>query len=204
MRTVLHGEAGRPIVALDGDFGLAEAPTLRRLLMKLVLDGPDCVVCDLTALTSIDDHCIGIFTDMTVWGRWSDRLITLCGAHGQVADQFEAFGMGRYLATYDTLAQALAAAPAHTSRLHARLELQADPSAPYRAREFVREMCRRWQHQVLADDAELVTSELVTNVIRHAQGFAELRLELTESSLHVAVRDLGNCPSTAAPAGDGQ
>ena len=62
-------------------------------------------------------------------------------------------------------------------------------SAPALTRHFVREMLEVWQADDLADTAELLTTELVTNVVRHAVGGIGVELEWTESTLRVEVSD---------------
>jgi len=193
MHAVLSGRAGWQVVALHGELVATEAPGLHALLTRLVLEGPDGVVCDLSAVTGIDDPCIGVIADMPSWGYPAGRVITFCGAQGQVAAQLEVFEVGRIVPLYATLAEA-AAAPARPPVLTARVTLSADPVAPHRARRFVRQTCQRWQHLALADDAELVASELVANVVQHADCLAELHLELSQSALYIRVRDFADSP----------
>ncbi|MEV7323402.1 SpoIIE family protein phosphatase [Streptomyces sp. NPDC093970] len=51
-----------------------------------------------------------------------------------------------------------------------------DPRAAGRAREFVRDQLRRWGLDDLTTTTELLVSELVGNVVRHAKGPLRLRL----------------------------
>jgi anti-sigma regulatory factor (Ser/Thr protein kinase) len=50
--------------------------------------------------------------------------------------------------------------------LQSHLELAALPTAPACARGHVRSVAREWGLSALADDAELLTSELVTNAVQ--------------------------------------
>lgn len=52
--------------------------------------------------------------------------------------------------------------------LHDRIDLSPEPSSVGRARSFVREHLRAWGCEPVAQTAELLTSELATNVVRHA------------------------------------
>lgn len=69
--------------------------------------------------------------------------------------------------------------------------LGADPSSVQEARRFVRETLSLWALESLAQDAQLVVSELVTNAIIHAKSRPELRLSRHEGNLRVEVLDDG-------------
>ena len=56
----------------------------------------------------------------------------------------------------------------------ARLELPATPAAAGVARLFVRCLCEEWGVDEVADVAELLSSELVTNAVVHAHTSVEL------------------------------
>jgi anti-sigma regulatory factor (Ser/Thr protein kinase) len=56
----------------------------------------------------------------------------------------------------------------------ARLELPATPAAAGVARLFVRCLCEEWGVESVADVAELLSSELVTNAVVHAHTAVEL------------------------------
>jgi anti-sigma regulatory factor (Ser/Thr protein kinase) len=73
----------------------------------------------------------------------------------------------------------------------ARLELPATPAAASVARLFVRCLCEEWGVGMLADVAELLSSELVTNAVVHAQSAIELEAARSEHDLRVDVRDIG-------------
>jgi anti-sigma regulatory factor (Ser/Thr protein kinase) len=62
-------------------------------------------------------------------------------------------------------------------------------SAPALSRRFIREMLQVWHADDLADTAELLTTELVTNVVRHAVGEVGVDLEWADPTLRVEVRD---------------
>ncbi|MGW0533293.1 SpoIIE family protein phosphatase [Streptomyces sp. NPDC003032] len=64
----------------------------------------------------------------------------------------------------------------------AQWRLALDPSEVSRARELVREQLRAWSLDALADTAELLVSELVTNVVRHSRS-SRLDLRLVRSGV---------------------
>jgi anti-sigma regulatory factor (Ser/Thr protein kinase) len=79
----------------------------------------------------------------------------------------------------------------------ARLELPATPAAASVARLFVRCLCEEWGVGGVADVAELLSSELVTNAVVHARSAIELEAARTRTDLRVDVRDVG--PGAVVP-----
>jgi anti-sigma regulatory factor (Ser/Thr protein kinase) len=82
-------------------------------------------------------------------------------------------------------------APAPSWREHSlALELPADTTSPGRGRVFVAGLLEEWGLDVLVDAATLLTSELVTNAVRHAGTGMELVVSRTDDrTVRVAVTD---------------
>ena len=82
------------------------------------------------------------------------------------------------------------------------------PSSAKLARGFVIDRLSGYE-QRLVDDAALMTSELVTNSIRHATGTVTVTVAIDADTLHIAVSDGGpatpviRTPSPAEPSGRG-
>jgi anti-sigma regulatory factor (Ser/Thr protein kinase) len=74
------------------------------------------------------------------------------------------------------------------SLLGTELRLPNEPFSAVRARRFVREVLAEWDLPDGADDAELATSELVGNVVRHAGTDLVLRIEV-DDYLKISVLD---------------
>lgn len=77
------------------------------------------------------------------------------------------------------------------SSFTAALDLPPLPASVPLARHVVLDLLRTWQAAHDLDDAALLVSELVANVVDHVQGDAVLRLELALSDgwLRIAVAD---------------
>lgn len=74
----------------------------------------------------------------------------------------------------------------------AALSLAPDPRAVGTARRFVREHALGWGvPEESADVAQLLTSEIVTNAVTHAQTHSELTVSLEEGHLRVELSDRG-------------
>jgi anti-sigma regulatory factor (Ser/Thr protein kinase) len=96
-------------------------------------------------------------------------------------------------------------APGRPARLHARrIRLTAGPAAAAEARRQVGAAIRAWQVPVDRDAAVLLTSELVTNAIKHAAGeTVTLGIRRGHGRLRVDVLDTSPSPPVLAdtPAG---
>jgi anti-sigma regulatory factor (Ser/Thr protein kinase) len=69
------------------------------------------------------------------------------------------------------------------------LELENEVSACRSARAFLRDVLRIWCLQRVSDVAELLTGELVANVVRHVGAPMELRVSRHQASLRIEVAD---------------
>ncbi|WP_433277996.1 ATP-binding protein [Pseudonocardia xinjiangensis] len=73
--------------------------------------------------------------------------------------------------------------------------LPAEPVAPRAAREVVRGACRDWHlDQETCDDAVLVATELVANVVDHAHTSCVLTVSRAAAGLRIDVRDFSASP----------
>lgn len=70
------------------------------------------------------------------------------------------------------------------------LELRSDPASPGKARGFVRRLLAKWGIEAeVADDAELLVTELVTNAVIHARTSVKLEVHEAEGMVEFAVSD---------------
>ena len=69
-----------------------------------------------------------------------------------------------------------------------RLRLDRDPTTPAYARRRVREFCADMPVDLLAT-AQLLTSEVVTNAIRHGCGSIEMHMSFDTKALRVGIAD---------------
>jgi anti-sigma regulatory factor (Ser/Thr protein kinase) len=72
---------------------------------------------------------------------------------------------------------------------HASLDLDPDPLAPRRAREFVTSTVQQWGLGEHADTVRLLTTELVTNGVLHARTSLGVSMTVADSELTVEVHD---------------
>lgn len=62
-------------------------------------------------------------------------------------------------------------------------------SAPHEVRIFMRERLEEWNATDLAETAEILISELVSNVVRHANSTIDLDASYDDGTLRIEVRD---------------
>ena len=89
------------------------------------------------------------------------------------------------------------------SVLRATVDLPPGARSAAAARHLVGQVLEAWSAEGFRDDAVLLVSELVSNVIRHVIGGAVMRIEvrLSEPGLHVAVIDSSAAPPTRRSGG---
>jgi anti-sigma regulatory factor (Ser/Thr protein kinase) len=87
------------------------------------------------------------------------------------------------------------------SALHAALDLPTAPRSVPAARRVLTQLLTAWAAEAYSEDAALLVSELVTNVVRHVVGEAAMTVEvhLTQAALQVAVVDGSTVPADARP-----
>jgi DNA-binding NarL/FixJ family response regulator len=74
----------------------------------------------------------------------------------------------------------------------AAIELPQDATSVSAARRFVAATLKEWDLAPLLDDALVVTSELATNAITHAESGCHIRLSVTSTTLRIDVIDTGS------------
>jgi hypothetical protein len=184
-----HGAPARASVV--GVLDRTTYPQLRDRLLEFAADSADGVVVDIERLELRDRTLARVFTLVArrvgdwpalpfalVTGRPEQRAV-LADRHVPVYPDHDA-------------AEAALARPARrrVGRLLAR-----SPLASANARGFVRGVCAEWMVPELAEDAQLVATELVENALRHTDSMPRLRLELRRRMLTVEVADESSRPA---------
>ena len=90
--------------------------------------------------------------------------------------------------------------------LRATIDLPPIPRSVPAARTVLAQLLSAWAAEPLRENAELLISELVTNVVRHVGGDAAMQVEvqLTEPTLRVTVADTSAVePARLTPSANG-
>jgi anti-anti-sigma factor len=202
---------GCTIIALTGHLDHAAAPQIQQLLLRRLREQPIAVICDLSRVSALDSSCASVFATAVHHpaSGWIAPKLLLCCAQPAIATVLARLPAPHRLPLHHSVEDAINQAFEdaidqvlnHPLWLQHELELAPSPTAPAAARRFVRAVCTSWDLLVADDPTErawladrvdqavLVTSELVTNAVVHAQSGLRLLVELRGDQLHLAVQD---------------
>jgi hypothetical protein len=175
----------RPVGVLDA----STYRQLRDLLVKLAVEQPEAVIVDLDELHVDHETALTVFSSAWMWTSTWPAVPILLVATAEPRRALLSGAISRYTPHFPTIDDALAAASRPPARRRASLDLAAAPTSSRVARVFVREICAEWDMSAYLFSAEVVATELVDNVTKHAGTGSQLRLELRKRLLTIAVRD---------------
>jgi hypothetical protein len=115
--------------------------------------------------------------------------IVICGADGATRRALTVTPGCAGLETAPDRTRALADAVARSDPPGLRIRLRPVPEACRQVRTLVLQTCDRWHRADVSATIELVATELVANVVRHAHTTMEFTLARRGARLTVAVRD---------------
>jgi anti-sigma regulatory factor (Ser/Thr protein kinase) len=174
--------------ATEGD--PLEAKRVRRQVMALLADQPRELLCDLTELNRATPEMLeALRTLARHQAEWPGTPVGVACGDPRVHRQLLRDARGGRLvvgATVPVVEAMLAPLPPAE---HATTTLEPGLTAPRSARAFVARACLRWQARSIIGHACLVTSELVTNVVLHADTTAKLTISRCPGRLRIAVQD---------------
>jgi len=180
VRAALEVTGGFTIVGEAGEGGtaLASAAMLRPDVVVLDLGLPD--MSGLNVLTELRRVAPG--SRVVIFSGLDDRGATTAALAG---------GASSYVLKTDDIGVLVRALRTGnpTALAVATLELAPDPESPAAARRFVADLCDEWGLADLVDVASLITSELVTNVVTHAQTSCTLTVQRTPVALRISATD---------------
>lgn len=190
------------IVRLDGGLTSRSAPVVRGVLLKCLAECPTALIVDVGGVVADSDLPLTVFRAAQRQAeRWPGIPVVLCRPGPALADRLAGQAMVRHLPVYRTLEEAVATMKRPMRMQPAiRAGLPATAHAGRQARELVAEACRGWGLDHLVEDAEVITSELASNAVRHACPPLQLLVATRGDFLHVAVRDGSESPPRVAEA----
>ncbi|MEH0929965.1 ATP-binding protein [Micromonospora sp. CPCC 205558] len=176
------------VVRLTGVLDAAGAEAVRGALLGRLADRPGPVVADVSGLRVVDPAGRGVFADIRrEVADWPAADLLLCDPAVATSAHPDPALAG--VPAWPTLDGALAAVAATPLAAVLTAELAPEVGAARQARELVTTGCERWGMPTLADPACIAITELVNNVVAHAQTPMTVRLAPQETTLHLAVRD---------------
>jgi anti-anti-sigma factor len=177
----------RLLVRLVGELDLSTAPRVRAALSKCLVEQPDAVVVDLTDATVAGHAALAVFLVVSRQAAfWPDSPMLMVVPDQRMAESLA--NQNTRLSIFPTLEGALVAEHRQRALVLGEVLLPA-MGAARRARFLAVEACTRWDLRELAPTASIVSSELVSNAVKHAGTMADLRFTLGRRHLFIAVRD---------------
>jgi anti-anti-sigma regulatory factor len=183
-------DGGNLLVTLNGPLDLRDIAPLQARLLKCLAEQPEAVLVDLAGLSVGEPLALAVFTAVVRQAaRWPGISVLFCAPSPPTRTLMN-WGAYHQLATFSSVA----AARDHVGTDRRTLpslsdELLPKSGAPRRARDVATDACLRWDLPHLVAPATLIVSELVSNVVDHAQTMATLRLSVRQRYLYIAVRD---------------
>jgi anti-anti-sigma regulatory factor len=176
------------VIRLCGELSVATAPLVRGAVLKAIAGQPAMIVIEASELTVENDIALTLFPTVARHAAaWPGISVVLAGSPQPLKAALERMAISRSTPLFPTVEAACQADRPMPRRVVERL--LATPSGVREARAVTVEACRRLGGPGMADLAELIMSELMSNAVRHVGGSVELSLCLGRRHLHLSVHD---------------
>jgi hypothetical protein len=183
VRHVVDGDRPYPLVRLSGVLDATTAGTVRDVLLEVLAGQPEAVVVEVAGLEIGEPGAVGVLHDIrqaTI--RWPAAHLTLCDV------RMEAWqGSGWSQCPDPAAAFAALGEPRRGDRI--ALELEPWAGAARKCRALITAACERWGRVELAEPACIVLTEMVNNVVAHAETSMIVLIASRDEAVSVAVRD---------------
>ena len=190
LRCKLEHRGFASVLHVAGPLDMHTSPALRTAFLKCLADEPDLVVIDLAGMQVIDEIALTVLPALARHAAtWPGSSVALANATPLMVGALDRMAVCRNLPLYPSLNAAIARGEptAPPRRLRRHLPPALDSTAE--ARDLVDRVCIQWSLRSITDVAQLIITELVSNVIRHAHTDMEVSVALRRRYLHLAVRD---------------
>ena len=182
---------GAAVVVPEGQLDAVTYSRLRAAMMKVAVDEPRAVIVDVDGLSVDRTAALALFPAVgTELSTWPGLPLLLVASEETSMRMLAEYRMPRFLPVLHSIDAAVAMIGRPPPRQVARIALPNGYACLRLARAFVRRCCYRWR---LFDDRTVdaiwIANELVENTVKHTFGPANLRVELRDNRLTVAVYD---------------
>ena len=169
------------MLRLSGRLRRGDSARACRWVIDALADSPDGLVVDLDTLV-VDPGVGEALHPIAGHARaWPGRALAICRRPQSLRPpQVPVFP------TCELATEYVQTAPAAPRRWQ---ELDRAPAASADARRMITAVCAEWHLDAVLPAAQLVVTELVNNAVLHAAGRFLVVATLTDTGLHVAVRD---------------
>ncbi|GAA0742866.1 ATP-binding protein [Dactylosporangium roseum] len=190
LRASVERRGDATVVRLGGVLDVDTCPSLRSAVIACLAAEPSVIVLDVADLRHRDDVALTVLPALAQHAAaWPGSAVTLAAAPPSLASALDRMAVARLVPLFPTTDAALAHRPDSSAPHRLRATLQPMVDATAAARHLVGRACRLWGVSRIGDLAELVVTELVSNVVRHARTEMEVCVGLRRRLLHISVRD---------------
>jgi len=183
------------VLRADGLLTLRSATQLRTALLKCLAEQPLAILVDAAGLTVQEDLSLtALLAASRHAAAWPGVPLLVCAPSRDVRAALRRLGVERHLTLCTDLDHGRAVVAARELPAQVRDRFPAAAASVPAARTLVSGACDRWSLPVVLEPARLVTTELVTNAVRHPGTPIELTVTRGRRYLHVAVRDFHRRP----------
>jgi anti-anti-sigma regulatory factor len=178
------------VVRLDGALTIETVSAVREALLKAVAGQPAMVLVDLENVTVPDDIVLTVFPTVARHAAaWPGIPLVLAQPDAELAAALDRTAVLRYVPVADSVRAACESADSTPAPRRLTERMAGSLSSIPAARQMACESCAQWGVTRLAEAAELVACELVSNAVRHVGGMFEFSMLMRQRLLHVSVRD---------------
>ncbi|MCU7724468.1 anti-anti-sigma factor [Actinoplanes sp. KI2] len=183
VRHVVDGDRPYPLVRFSGVLDATTAGTVRDVLLEVLAGQPEAVVVEVGGLEIGEPAAVGVLHDIRrATSCWPATHLTLCDARAEVWG-----GSGWAMCRDPAAAFAALGEPRSGDRI--ALELEPRVGAARECRTVITAACAEWGRAELAEPACIVVTEMVNNVVAHAETSMIVLLASRDEAVSVAVRD---------------
>jgi anti-anti-sigma regulatory factor len=187
-----------------GTLTVDTAPDVRSTLLGCLSSQPELIVVDVSTMDIEDETVLTVLPSLARHAAaWPGAALVIGGPGPLLAAALDRMAVQQSVPVYPTVEQALTSRADRVPRRRARQMLTPVPRSLVRARSLVKRACTGWNVATVTDRAQIVTTELVANAVRHAGTRMELTVSLRQRNLHLSVQD-GNerLPRLCGPDGE--
>jgi anti-sigma regulatory factor (Ser/Thr protein kinase) len=176
------------VIHLVGRLEPGGVPDLQACVRHCLAAEPDAIVLDVADLTVAADECVTVFASLSGQATtWPGSTLVFASATPELITALRANGAD--ITSYPSVDAARDQVDPGEPRYRVRESLPPSPIAAPVARRVLSQACRTWSVLELLEPAELVTTELVANAVRHAGGQVMLTVSLRQGNLQISVGD---------------
>jgi anti-sigma regulatory factor (Ser/Thr protein kinase)/anti-anti-sigma regulatory factor len=178
------------VLSVHGTLDLLTCDALEQAIRSSLSGQPEALLLDAAGLEVGDPLGLAALSSALVrTSGWPHTPITLCAPTERTARAVAASPDCADILLAPGLDEALAASGDGPAPPEIRVRLRPVPDACRQVRALVDQACASWHLRDLAAVAQLVATELVANVVRHAHTTMEFTAGLRDGRIFLAVRD---------------